>query len=182
MNLVEKEIEELKFYENNPRNNDDAVEVVKKSIEKFGFKVPLVIDKNNVIVCGHTRAKACIELGIKKVPCVIADDLTDEQIKAFRLADNKVAEASTWDYNLLDFELDAIKGINMEDFGFLGEINLKMLDDLVDNQDFVNKKDLDVFQLTFIFNNESKEAIMGYIKENGKEKLTAEIEKICKSN
>ena len=92
MNIVNFKIEDLIPYENNPRINDDAVEYVKNSIKEFGFKVPIVIDKNNVIVAGHTRYKACKELGIKEIPCIVADDLTDEQVKAFRLADNKVSE------------------------------------------------------------------------------------------
>lgn len=111
-------IDDLKPYANNPRFNDDAVEYVKNSIKEFGFKVPMVIDKNNEIVAGHTRYKASLELGLKEVPCIIADDLTDEQIKAFRLADNKVSEQASWNYDLLDLELDDID-LDMSDFGFL---------------------------------------------------------------
>lgn len=97
MKIVEKSLKDLKMYENNPRNNDEAVEQVANSIKEFGFKVPMVIDKENVIVCGHTRYKACIELGIDKVPCIVADDLSDEQIKAFRLAENRTNEIAEWD-------------------------------------------------------------------------------------
>ena len=86
MNIQNKKISELIPYENNPRINDKAVEYVKNSIAEFGFKVPIVIDKNNVIVCGHTRWKASKELGLKEISCIIADDLSDEQIKAFRKA------------------------------------------------------------------------------------------------
>jgi len=89
MQIVNKNINELKEYINNPRNNDNAVDYVANSIKEFGFKVPIVIDKNNVIVAGHTRYKASKKLGITEVPCIVADDLTDEQIKAFRLVDNK---------------------------------------------------------------------------------------------
>lgn len=92
MNIIVKKIEEITPYDKNPRKNDNAVEYVKQSIEQFGFKVPIVLDKNNVIVAGHTRYKASVELGIKEVPCIVADDLTEDQIKAYRLADNKVAE------------------------------------------------------------------------------------------
>lgn len=118
MEIIYKKLEELKPYENNPRFNDDAVEYVAKSIKEFGFKVPMVIDKDGVIIAGHTRYKASLELGLKEVPCIIADDLTEEQVKAFRLADNKVSEKSEWDYELLDDELKNILDINMEDFGF----------------------------------------------------------------
>ena len=119
MEIINKKLSELKPYEKNPRKNDNAVDYVAKSIEEFGFKVPIVIDKDNVIIAGHTRYKASEKLGLNEVPCVIADDLTDEQVKAFRLADNKVSEMSEWDYDLLDIELDDIVGIDMEDFGFL---------------------------------------------------------------
>lgn len=94
MEIVYKKIEDLKPYENNPRFNDEAVQYVANSIKEFGFKVPMVIDKDGTIVAGHTRYKASIELGLKEVPCIIADDLSKEQIKAFRLADNKVSEKS----------------------------------------------------------------------------------------
>ena len=110
-------VEDLKPYENNPRFNDDAVEYVAKSIKEFGFKVPIVLDKNNVIVAGHTRYKASMELGLKEVPCIIADDLTEDQIKAFRLADNKVSEKAQWNYDLLDLELDDIN-MDMSQFDF----------------------------------------------------------------
>lgn len=94
MNIIEMDIEKVIPYENNPRKNDEAVDKVALSISAFGFKVPIVIDSNNIIVTGHTRVKAAKKLGMEKVPCILADDLTDEQIKAFRLADNKVAEFS----------------------------------------------------------------------------------------
>ena len=100
-----KKISELKPYEKNPRRNDNAVQYVKKSIQEFGFKVPIVITKDNEIITGHTRYKACQELGMKEIPCVIADDLTEDQIKAFRIADNKVADYSFWDDELLKGEL-----------------------------------------------------------------------------
>ena len=104
-------------YENNPRNNDDAVDMVAESIRQFGFKVPIVIDKDNVIVAGHTRLKACEKLGIKKIPCIRADDLSKDKIKAFRLADNKVSEYSTWDIGKLEIELEDIS-FDMDVFGF----------------------------------------------------------------
>lgn len=101
-------INDIKPYENNPRINDKAVEYVARSIKEFGFKVPVVIDKDNVVVCGHTRIKACHQLGIEEVPCVIADDLTEEQIKAYRIADNRTAEYAEWDMELLEIELESI--------------------------------------------------------------------------
>lgn len=118
MNIVEKKLKEIKPYEKNARKNDDAVKYVAESIKQFGFKQPIVIDKDNVIIAGHTRYKASKELGLKVVPCVIADDLTEEQIKAYRLADNKVAEFADWDIDLLGEELTGILDIDMSDFGF----------------------------------------------------------------
>lgn len=116
--LVYQKTDELIPYENNPRNNDEAVKYVAESIKEFGFKVPIVVDCNNVIVCGHTRYKAAKELGIEEVPCIVADDLTEEQIKAFRLADNKVSEFSRWDFDLLNAELEDLEDFEMESFGF----------------------------------------------------------------
>lgn len=118
MDIFVKNLDEIKPYEKNPRRNDDAVKYVQASIKEFGFKVPIIIDKNNVIVAGHTRYKAAKNLNIEEVPCIIADDLTDKQIKAFRLADNKVSEFSQWDTELLHFEMEDI-GIDMADFGFV---------------------------------------------------------------
>lgn len=118
MNIIEMRLADIKPYEKNPRKNDNAVQYVAESISQFGFKVPIVIDKDNVIVCGHTRYKASIELGLEKVPCIIADDLTEEQIKAYRLADNKVSEQADWDFDLLSGELADILSIDMADFGF----------------------------------------------------------------
>lgn len=117
MQIIYKKIDELKPYENNPRINEDAVQYVKESIRQFGFKNPVIIDKNNVIVCGHTRLLAAQELKLGSVPCIMADDLTDYEIKGFRLADNKVAEFSRWDFDKLEVELDEIE-IDMSDFGF----------------------------------------------------------------
>lgn len=117
MNIVEKKISEIKPYERNPRRNDEAVKYLVESISNFGFKQPIVVDKDGVIVAGHTRLKAAKQLGMPAVPCVVADDLTPEQIKAFRLADNKVAEMAGWDFALLEEELQLID-IDMEAFGF----------------------------------------------------------------
>lgn len=117
LNVVTMKTADLKAYENNPRKNEKAVDAVANSINSFGFKVPIIIDKNNVVVAGHTRLLACKKLGIEEVPCVIADDLTDDQIKAFRIADNKTAEIADWDFDKLKVELGSID-IDMEQFGF----------------------------------------------------------------
>lgn len=111
LNIVYKKVDELIPYENNPRKNDDAVDYVANSIKEFGFKVPIVIDKKNVIVTGHTRYKASQQLGLKEVPCLIADDLDEKQIKAFRIADNKVADFSYFDNARLLEELEDLDDI-----------------------------------------------------------------------
>ena len=103
--VIEKDINELVPYENNARINDKAVDVVANSIKEFGFKQPIIIDKNNVIVAGHTRTLACKKLGITKVPCIVADDLSEEQIKAFRIADNSSAQVAEWDMDKLQQEI-----------------------------------------------------------------------------
>lgn len=118
MNIEYLKPSELVPYESNPRKNDPAVKPVAESIKKFGFRQPIVIDKNNVVVCGHTRLKAAKRLRLGKVPCVRADDLTDEEIRAYRLADNKTAELATWDVDLLNAELNLIDEIDMATFGF----------------------------------------------------------------
>lgn len=129
MEIVEKKVGELKAYENNPRKNDNAVEAVANSIREFGFKVPIVIDSNDVIVCGHTRLKAAIQLGMETVPCIIANDLSKEQIRAFRLADNKTNELAEWNFSALQMELSEILDIDMTDFGFIEPTDLDINDE-----------------------------------------------------
>lgn len=107
----------LKPYENNPRINEKAVQAVANSIKEFGFNVPIVIDKDNIIIAGHTRYKASNLLGLEEVPCYRVENLTEEQVKAFRLADNKTAELAEWDFSKLDEELKCIS-IDMTQFDF----------------------------------------------------------------
>jgi ParB-like chromosome segregation protein Spo0J len=108
MQIIYKNIKDIKKYKNNPRKNELAVEKVAESIKEFGFRNPILIDKDNEIVCGHTRYDAAKKLGIKEVPCIMAADLTPDQIKAFRIADNKTAEFADWDIELLNIELESI--------------------------------------------------------------------------
>ena len=133
MKIVDKKITELKPYEKNPRKNDEAVDYVANSIKEFGFKVPIVIDKNNVIVAGHTRYKASKKLGLEEVPCIVADDLNEEQIKAFRLADNKVSEMAEWDFPTLDDELNDLT-IDMEQFGFDIDFNTEEEQEIIEDE------------------------------------------------
>lgn len=139
MEIVNIKVKDIIPYENNPRLNDEAVQYVANSIKEFGFKVPIIIDKNNVIVAGHTRLKSAELLGLKEVPCIRADDLTDQQVKAFRLADNKVAEKAGWDYLKLDSELADIT-FDMTEFGFEEHDDEYTIDDLFIDADPKEKK------------------------------------------
>lgn len=120
MDIVNIKTSDLQEYANNPRDNDGAVEAVAESIRRFGFKVPIIVDRDGVIVAGHTRKKAAELLGLASVPCVVAGDLTPEQIKAFRLADNKTGELAEWDFAALEKELAELTAfdVDMKDFGF----------------------------------------------------------------
>ena len=100
-------------YANNPRNNNDAVDKVASSIKEFGFNVPLVLDKDNVIICGHTRYHAAEKLKLNEVPCIYAKHLTPAQVKAYRLADNKVSEYSTWNDEMLAIEFEQLQELEL---------------------------------------------------------------------
>ena len=140
MKIIEKKVTELIPYEKNPRKNDEAVQYVANSIKEFGFKNPIIVDKNNVIVCGHTRLKAAKQLNLKTVPCIMADDLTEEQIRAFRIADNKLNELAGWDFPLLDMELADIE-MDMEQFGFK-DFDNSGIDDFFEQADHIEKEEV----------------------------------------
>lgn len=134
MQIRDIAISELKPYANNPRDNENAIDAVAASINEFGFKVPIVIDSDNVIIAGHTRLKAAQKLGFEKVPCIVAGDLTPEQVKAFRLADNKTAELAEWNIELLNQELEELSTLDfdMDRFGFEGfedESEIEIIED-----------------------------------------------------
>lgn len=131
MKIINLNVKDLIPYANNPRKNDKAVKAVANSIKEFGFKVPIIIDKSNVIVAGHTRLKAALALGLTEVPCIIADDLTEDQIKAFRLADNKVGEIAEWDLDALLIELQDIE-MDMSQFDFDITLDKDVQDDEFD--------------------------------------------------
>lgn len=135
MKIIEKNIDELVPYENNARINDRAVDAVANSISDFGFKVPVIIDKNNVLVAGHTRVKAAKKLGLTKVPCIVADDLDDEQIKAFRIADNSSAQLADWDMEKLMAEIQNLD-FDMAKYG-LDEQLAEIADGLIGEKEVV---------------------------------------------
>jgi ParB-like chromosome segregation protein Spo0J len=114
-NINENPIEktsEVRPYENNPRKNDQAVEAVAKSIREFGFRQPIVVDADGVIICGHTRYKAALKIGLDEIPVHVATDLTPEQIKAYRIADNQTASLAEWNYELLPIESADLQACN----------------------------------------------------------------------
>ena len=126
MQIENWNINDVKPYENNPRKNDEAVEKVANSIKEFGWQQPVVVDKEGVVIVGHTRLKAAHELGLKEVPVHVAEGLTEDQAKAYRLADNKTGELAIWDFPKLNIELEDIDWLdmNMEDFGFSAGIDI----------------------------------------------------------
>ena len=118
MNIIKMKVEDLIPYINNPRNNENAVDKVASSIAEFGFQNPIIVNKNNVVLAGHTRLLASKKMGLEEVPCIVTD-LSEVKEKAFRIADNKVSEYSSWDNELLNIELEQLEELNfnMEIFG-----------------------------------------------------------------
>lgn len=174
-------IEQLKEYENNPRFNEGAVEAVAASIREFGFRVPIVVDAENVIIAGHTRLKAAKKLGMESVPCIKAEDMTPDQVKAYRLADNKTGELAGWDFTKLEEEL-AEMSFEMADFGF-EEITYNHIDELLLGEEKVAHEahEKDTFNLTFTFPLECKGDVEEYIRKNGKEYVVNLITDLAKS-
>ena len=132
MKVTELDINEIIPYVNNPRDNTAAIDAVASSIKEFGFNVPLVLDRDKIVVTGHTRLAAAKKLGIKRLPCIVAEHLTEAQAKAYRLADNKVAELATWNTELLNVELEELNELDiaMQAFGFEAQEKLSELKDV----------------------------------------------------
>lgn len=144
MNLQQRTLASLRVYENNPRNNNEAVSKVKESITRYGYKVPIVIDNNNVIVAGHTRFAALLQIHEEtgqygSIQVVIADDLTDNQLKQFRIVDNQVAALADWDFTALQIELASIDDFLLADFGDIKgfDTELHLVSDIVTEPDTV---------------------------------------------
>lgn len=133
------DVDKITPYENNPRDNDSAVFAIKASIQEFGFVNPIIVDSEKVIIAGHARLKAAYELGIKKVPVVIADHLTAQQAKAYRIIDNSTVAIADWNMELLSLEVDELPDIDFEFYGL--DVDF---DDLLDSEEYVppeNKED-----------------------------------------
>ena len=126
LKIVEKPVEEIAEYVNNPRKNDKALNAAKRSIESFGFRNPIILNRDGVIIAGHTRLKAAKAAGLEKVPCAILTHLSEEEEAAFRLADNRVGELATWDEDILAEEMSRMGAIDWTEFGF-SEKHMKQL-------------------------------------------------------
>ncbi len=137
MHIELRKLNEVKPYEKNPRINDDAVEAVAKSIKEFGFNQPIVVDTDGVIIVGHTRWKAAKSLGLEQVPVHVAKELSPEQIKAYRIADNKTNELAEWDYELLPIELSELQDMNF-DLSLLG-FDTSELEQLLNGEEVVTE-------------------------------------------
>lgn len=160
--IVYKKVSELKLNKKNPRKNDGAVDTVAKSIEKYGFKNPLIIDKNNVVWCGNTRLKASRKLGLKEVPCIVANDLTEEQIRELALIDNKSSEIAEWDIDLLGAELEEL---NLSDFELDWEIKKEIKE--IERND-ISETIKDQFELIIdCKNEETLEQLYNELNERG---------------
>ena len=180
MEIKMMNVEDLIPYINNPRHNENAVDKVASSIKEFGFKVPIVVDKDKVVVTGHTRLLASKKLGLEQVPCVVADDLSKAQIKAFRLADNKVSEFSTWDMELLKVELEELEELNFEvsDLGFefmsMDQLDIPTFDDFDDEDEEEEEEEETssegIIQYNIIFNNKEEQEtwheFIKFLREN----------------
>lgn len=135
-------IDEVIPYERNPRHNDGAVSAVAESIRQFGWQQPIVVDRDNVIIVGHTRLKAARELGLDVVPVVVADKLTDDEVRAYRIADNSTGELATWDEGLLALEVADID-LDMGAFGLTNDEHQDAAVDNLDEADDLDVEDID---------------------------------------
>lgn len=167
MNIIEKRIDDLIMYENNPKiHTDEQIDKIAKSIELTkGLRQPIVIDKNNVIVVGHGRVQAAMQLGLETVPCELLDDLTEDEIRAYRLIDNEIAKGDT-DWDLFNEELDKIEDVDMDDF----DLDIPDTFSVDDIQDFggydKNDDDREFFNKTFTFPIDKKKAIISYLSKH----------------
>jgi ParB-like chromosome segregation protein Spo0J len=151
MKIEIAKIDSIKPYEKNPRINDNAITKVANSIKEFGFRQPIVVDKDRIIIAGHTRHKAALQLGLKDVPITVADNLTKAQIKAYRLADNRVSQEASWDTTLLGYELKDLKDLDF-DLSLTGFNDFEL-------DDFLKVKSFDPIQESFEDNLDEKKRV-----------------------
>lgn len=171
--IEELSVDVLKPYENNPRVNDEAVPKVAASLRDFGWQQPIVIDKENVIVAGHTRYLAALSLKMTHVPCVRASKLTPEQIRAYRLVDNKTNELATWDDIKLDLELDALPQFDFKQYGFnySGEADDEISALYDDSKEDTEETYKDCDKITIKIPSEHLDQVRKWMSEGGREKV-----------
>jgi len=181
MTIKNLDINKIKPYENNPRINENAVDKVVNSIKEFGFQNPIIVDKDNVIIAGHTRYKASQKLGLKEVPVIVAENLTQEQAKAYRLVDNKTSEFAEWDENKLNAELyELLNNFKMEDFGFeFDDINP---DEFGTDFDLPDGDKSDIEQMTFTLHKEQAEFIRNALEYAKKHDMALDYDTNTNSN
>ena len=181
MTIKNVDINKIKPYENNPRINENAVDKVVNSIKEFGFQNPIIVDKDGVIIAGHTRYKASQKLGLKEVPVIVAENLTEEQAKAYRLVDNKTSEFAEWDENKLNAELyELLNNFKMEDFGFeFDDINP---DEFGTDFDLPDGDKSDIEQMTFTLHNEQAEFIRNALEYAKKHDMALDYDTNTNSN
>lgn len=165
MDIVELPIEDIKPYKNNPRDNTKAVDKVVESIRAYGWQQPIVVDKNNVIIVGHTRYQAAKKMSLKKVPVKVAKNLTEEQVKGYRISDNKTSDYSIWDNKKLLKELEELEkkaiytGFDTSDY-------FEDILDETDNEPITNNEDGVTYSLSFSTQNKERfERIQAFIEE-----------------
>ena len=129
--IVYLKVKDLRNNPNNPRKNDGAVDSVAKSIEKYGFRNPLIVDENRIVYCGNTRLKASRKLGLEEVPCIVVNDLTEQQMKELALLDNKTNEIAEWDFEMLD---DILKDVELDDFDLDWGVGDLQENEIADNE------------------------------------------------
>lgn len=177
MKIEYMDVNEIIPYENNPRNNNKAVKMVQQSIKDVGFRVPLIVNKDGVIICGHTRFQAAKKEGLKILPVIVAKDLDDAKEKAFRLVDNKSQEYATWDVEKLKEEILQIVNIDLGEYEFTRE---DIVNDLKQDGFSYGDKNADTFSITLNFTQEDYDKIEKYGESKGKNSLVDAIVEICK--
>lgn len=175
MKIINIPISDVYEYENNPRRNDDAVQAVTESIKQCGYCSPIIVDENHVILAGHTRYKAIIQLGWTEVQCVVVAGMTEEQKRKFRLLDNKTGELAEWDFELLAAELEELDFGDF-DFDFEAIDDIDYIDELIQSGVGSTKRnDKKWFSSTFTFDIADKPAFDAFVSERGKDTLTRMI-------
>lgn len=179
MKIEYANIEDIKPYENNPRDNRRAIELVANSIDSYGFLQPIVINKDGVVIVGHTRLEAAKALGLKQVPVVVADKLTEEEANAYRIVDNRVGELSYWDVDLLNEELGGLSKESAEAAGFTMEETGVF--ELIAAGDFIPEgSERTTFAMTLNFTKDEYEVVSNFEEQKGREALAELVVDICR--